>query len=116
MKYRRTDNPPKDKPIYALMYHVSNGYEHDIICLPIQGEVSSKNHMFCPYKKGTTKLLKAEKVYWMLREYADTYEEAVEMYNEMVDRRISRLKRELDEALNDKITCKIIVSEEEKDV
>lgn len=39
----------------------------------------------------------------MSRYYTDTYEEAVEMYNELVQKRIDNLKLMIKEAENDKI-------------
>ena len=60
---------------------------------------------FVPYKKGTREKRKSGIVGFQARMYADTYEEAVEMYNELVQKRIENLERMIESAKLDMIVC-----------
>ena len=73
---------------------------------PILGELRETNHsypdwaVFFPYKKNG-EICKSKSVNLNARYYADTYEEAVEMYNELVQQRIDRLHKAIHEAEGD---------------
>lgn len=92
MKYVGNDRyrAPHNVPIWGLAYDINNETEHrNFSCKPVQGEIV--NHMFYPYKKGTTERRLSGKVNYWARMYADTYDEAVELYNELVQERIDTL-------------------------
>lgn len=87
---------PVNKPIWAVAYDINNDTAHvNLRCLPTLGEIvlsdPPENSRFKAYKKGSSEF----KVGWVgynARWYADTFEEAVELYNGLVQKRIKRLK------------------------
>lgn len=105
------DKLPVNKPIWALAYSINDDTEHKrLICKPVQGEIRENtntkrwcSHIFYPYKKGTTEIRKSGSVDYYSRMYADTYEEAIEMFNELVQTRIDNLNRMAREAEKDMI-------------
>lgn len=100
--YNREDLP-LNKPIYGFAYSVNDDTrDKRLNCLPVLGEITDGAY-FTPYKKGTNEKRISGKVQLNSRWYADTYEEAVEMYNELVQKRIDNLKLMIEEAENDKI-------------
>lgn len=109
--YGHNDILPFNRPIWGLNYSINNETEYkDLICLPVLGEIVDRTGKFriwssdfVPYKKGTSELRKSGMVSARSRIYADTYEEAVEMYNELVQKRIDNLYRMINEAEKDKI-------------
>lgn len=113
MKYYNHDieKLPLNKPIYGFAYSVNDDTrDKRLNCLPVLGEVGENNipkkwceYCFYQYKKGTKTIRKSGAVDYYSRYYADTYEEAVEMYNELVQKRIDNLKLMIEEAENDKI-------------
>lgn len=97
------DKVPMGKPVWALAYDINDDTEHrNLICKPVLGEIV--NRTFYPYKKGTTERRQSGSVTYWGRVYADTYEEAVEMYNEYVQDRIDNLYRMIESAKLDMIT------------
>lgn len=103
---------PIGKPIYGLAYSVDDDDGRNRLrCEPVLGEVFSKHSdgcglfYFAPYKKGTTQRCKSGVVSASSRMYADTYEEAIEMYNDLVQRRIEKLKAMITEAEEEKLTA-----------
>ena len=115
MKYtkQRLYNPdaPINKPIWAVAYDIDNdtGYVR-LSCKPTLGEIIENekagthfwhNYAFVPYKKGTHIKCKSGYVSHTSRMYADTYKEAVEIYNELVQKRINKLQQMIDEAQKD---------------
>jgi len=95
---------PTNKPIWGFAYDINNDTEHNRLrCLPVLGEIDKDNKYFYPYKNGTTQRRKSGWVYFSSRMYADTYTEAVEMYNELVQKRIDELNRMIKVAEEDKI-------------
>lgn len=103
---------PIDKPIWGFAYDINDDTENRrLSCLPVLGEISKNLHgkpswstyCFYPYKKGTHTKRQSGKVDFNSRCYADTYGEAVEMYNELVQQRIDNLKRMVKQAEKDKI-------------
>lgn len=102
---------PLNKPIYGFAYDINNDTRNKrLSCLPVLGEVGENNiskkwceYCFYPYKKGTNTRKKSGAVDYYSRYYADTYSEAIEMYNELVQKRIDNLKLMIEEAENDKI-------------
>lgn len=115
MKYYNHDieKLPLNKPIYGFAYSVNDDTrDKRLNCLPVLGEIGENNYSnhkawyqyaFYSYKKGTNERKKSGIVEYRSRWYADTYEEAVEMYNELVQKRIDNLKLMIKEAENDKI-------------
>lgn len=70
---------PCNAPIWGLAYDINNETEHrNYSCKPVLGEIRGRS--FHKYKKGTTECQLAGVSIWA-RQYADTYEEAVELYN-----------------------------------
>lgn len=91
---------PIDKPIWAFAYTIKNDTaQRTYYSLPVCGEIN-EHGVFRPYKKNGD--LSGSKYYnFNSRSYADTYEEAVEMYNELVQKRIDRLKAAIEDAKKD---------------
>lgn len=117
MKYLNTNhynppNLPKNKPLWAVAYDIDNDTGHvRLSCKPTLGEVVSSseikasslwsNYIFVPYKKGTHTRCKSGFVSCGARMYADTYEEAVDIYNSLVQKRIDKLEKMKNEAVSD---------------
>lgn len=100
----KNSKPPLDTPIWAIVYNINDETKRTrLICKPLLGEVikRSRKTEFVPYKKGTKLLRESGKVGAYSREYADTYEEAVELYNSFVQERIDKLKEMIAKAEND---------------
>ena len=104
---------PINTPIYGFAYEVNDDTDiKRLACKPVLGEVIENEgiscrlwckYVFIPYKVGTSEKRKSGYVNFDSRCYADTYEEAVEMYNELVQQRIDRLKSLIESAEDDKI-------------
>lgn len=104
---------PLNKPIWGFAYSINDDTEDKrLICLPVQGEISENinrdykiwsKYCFIPYKKGTNTKRKSGVVDFNSRMYADTYEEAVEMFNELVQQRINNLYQMAEKAKADMI-------------
>lgn len=109
---------PLNKPVWGFAYDINDETEQRrLICSPVLGEISEDDiegkwggRYFFPYKKGTKQKRKSGAVNFKSRYYADTYKEAVEMYNELVQQRINNLNRMAKEAEKHKI--KIDMSKE----
>ena len=105
------NNLPINKPVYGLAYDINDDTEHKrLSCKPVLGEIIStegikcklwSQYVFIPYKNGTTEKRKSGYVDFQSRMYADTYTEAVEMYNELVKERIDNLYKLIDSAEED---------------
>ena len=117
MKYLNTNhynppNLPKNKPLWAVAYDIDNDTGRvRLSCKPTLGEVVSSseikasslwsNYIFVPYKKGTHTRCKSGFVSCGARMYADTYEEAVDIYNSLVQKRVDKLEKMKNEAVSD---------------
>lgn len=117
MKYLNTNhynppNLPKNRPVWAVAYDIDNDTGHvRLSCKPTLGEVVSSseikasslwsNYIFVPYKKGTHTRCKSGFVSCGARMYADTYEEAVDIYNSLVQKRVDKLEKMKNEAVSD---------------
>lgn len=117
MKYLNTNhynppNLPKNKPLWAVAYDIDNDTGRvRLSCKPTLGEVVSSseikasslwsNYIFVPYKKGTHTRCKSGVVSCGARMYADTYEEAVDIYNSLVQKRVDKLEKMKNEAVSD---------------
>lgn len=111
--YKNAERLPVNKPVWAIAYNINDDTERKrLSCKPTLGEIINADesgrrfwttHCFVPYKKGTTEKRKSGFVDFQARLYADTYEEAVEMYNELVQKRISKLEQMIEEAKKDLI-------------
>ena len=117
MKYLNTNhynppNLPKNKPLWAVAYDIDNDTGRvRLSCKPTLGEVVSSseikasslwsNYIFVPYKKGTHTRCKSGFVSCGARIYADTYEEAVDIYNSLVQKRVDKLEKMKNEAVSD---------------
>lgn len=99
---------PLNRPIWAVAYSVNDDTEHNrLICKPTLGEIRQHsdyyNGTFYPYKKGTYEIRKTGEVNFNSRMYADTYEGAVEMFNELVQKRVDNLLAMVIKAEEDRI-------------
>lgn len=77
-------------------------------CLPVRGEIcksedwhNRSGYCFFPYRKDTNIKRKTGIVDFNSRMYADTYREAVEMYNNLVQERIDNLYQMIESAKKD---------------
>ena len=101
---------PIGKPVYGFAYDVNDDtLQSRLRCLPVLGEINKRYqyydnvYSFFPYKKGTSEKRNTGSVDVQSRMYADTYEEAIEMYNELVQKRIDNLYCMIKDAEQDKI-------------
>lgn len=89
---------PTDTDIYALAYEIDNNTNlANLRCKPRKGQIiydpkSECDYRFVPYSANGKYLLESGRVNFQARYYADTYEEAVEMYNTLIQRRINQLE------------------------
>ena len=95
-----SSNVPEGKPLWAVAYSVNDDTEHHrLMCKPQRGELI--NYNFIPYKAGTMTRRRSGKVSKYARKYADTYEEAVDLFNALVQKRIDNLLEMVEDAKND---------------
>ena len=110
MKYTYKDGP-LNVPIQACAYSTNNDTMHNYLMKkPTLGIVVSENNneedrwMSCFYElKKDGDIKKSSKVHCISREYADTYEECVELYNSLIDREIKRAEEAIEEHKRQKI-------------
>lgn len=111
--YEEIRNAPVNKEIWACAYDEDNNYDYSHLRQePVKGMIvynSGENKVrlysdkiFMKIGK-SGKLVKSSSVKLFLREYADTYEECVEVYNDTIDKRIELLKEYIEKSENDKI-------------
>ena len=85
----------EDRPIWACAYKIDNQTGRSILRqVPVQGEI--RGDRFYVYKKDGT-LRRTGDVWAGYRWYADTYEECVEAYNRLVNKRKEILLTKLTE-------------------
>lgn len=113
---------PVNKPLWGFAYNIKNDTAHrKYFSKPILGELRETNHSysdwatFYPYKINGD-ICVSKGVNLNARYYADTYEEAVEMYNELVRNRIDRLHEAIMDAEKDFILMTITVDKDAKTV
>lgn len=85
----------KDGDVFAFAY-LEDERATNFFCKPVKGRII--DHMFFEYKKNGE--LKKNGVSCYARIYADTYEEAVEGFNILIQNRIKRLKEETNRVEN----------------
>ena len=110
MKYTYED-VPLNVPIWACAYSTNNDTMHNyLIKKPTLGIVVDKDNneedrwVSCFYKlKKDGDIKKSSKVHYISREYADTYEECVELYNSLIDEEIKRAKEVIEAHKKQKI-------------
>ena len=108
--------PPINTPIYGFSYDINDDTKNRrLICKPTLGEIVDENnpynitikgwalYNFIPYKSNNKSFRKSGIVNMDSRMYADTKEEAIEMYNELVNKRIDKLQEMIEEAKGDLI-------------
>lgn len=88
LQYR--EDEIKDGDVFAFAY-LEDERATNFFCKPIKGRIS--NYKFFEYKKNGK--LKKNSVSYYTRIYADTYEEAVEGFNILIQNRLKRLKEEI---------------------
>lgn len=106
-------NIPVNRPIYALSYNPYTPAHYDSAkCEPILGYITPYSEdpalqlIFVPANDGPYTPKRRGVIPCTARSYADTHKEAVEMYNELVDRRIAMLNELLAAASRDRIKNK----------
>ena len=93
-------NAPRNKSIWAVAYSINDDTEHHrLLCKPTNGEFDG--YSFIPYKVGTKTKRKSGRVSKYAREYADTYDEAVDLFNSLVQKRIDNLLKMVEDAKKD---------------
>lgn len=109
MVYYSQQNAPKQTPIWAFMYeHSSDKGKNSLFSKPVKGEIIKKRFTseFVPYYKDTNAFRKSGNVNYLSRYYADTYEEAVEAFNQMIEDNISNLYEQINIIEKHKIETK----------
>ena len=98
MKYT-WENVPKNVPVWGCAYDVNNDNMYNYLRKePVLGIVKENERnkyrtldvFYELNKKGEIK--KSSKVYVYSRQYADTYEECVELYNSLIDKALKDLE------------------------
>ncbi len=106
MKYLDYNSAPKNKPIYACSYRYNpDTINRAVRCKPVKGILKTDACGYTDFIELRLDggLKKYGKVHASLRVYADTKEECVELYNDSVKRRISKLKELAEVAEHDYI-------------
>lgn len=93
LQYR--EDEIKDGDVFAFAY-LEDERATNFFCKPVKGRIDG--YMFFEYKKNSE--LKKNGVGIGARIYADTYEEAVEGFNILIQNRIKRLKEEINRVEN----------------
>lgn len=93
LQYR--EDEIKDGDVFAFAY-LEDERATNFFCKPVKGRIDG--YMFFEYKKNGE--LKKNGVGIGARIYADTYEEAVEGFNILIQNRIKRLKEEINRVEN----------------
>jgi hypothetical protein len=99
---------PRDIILWACAYATNNSEKGMALKkLPVQGKIIGNGELFYHQSFYETNKLgeikKSTRVYAESRIYADTYEESVEIYNDLVDKHITFLKGLIEICNNDKI-------------
>ena len=106
MKYLDYKSAPKNKPIYACSYRYNpDTINRAVRCKPVKGILKTDACGYTDFIELRLDggLKKYGKVHASLRVYADTEEECIELYNDSVRRRISKLKELAEVAEHDYI-------------
>ena len=106
MKYLDYKSAPKNKPIYACSYRYNpDTINRAVRCKPVKGILKTDACGYTDFIELRLDggLKKYGKVHASLRVYADTEEECIELYNDYVRRRISKLKELAEVAEHDYI-------------
>jgi hypothetical protein len=91
---------PRNKSIWAVAYSINDDTDHHrLMCKPTNGELV--DYSFVPYKIGTKTKRASGRVSKYARKYADTYEEAVDLFNSLVQKRIDNLLEMAEDAKKD---------------
>ena len=100
---------PLDTPIWACAYAFDNNKETmGLKQEPIQGAIHQARQMyFFPFRKGsTTEFITSKKVHYLARVYADTQEECLALYNQLIQDKISYFLKRIKEVQKDlRLTC-----------
>lgn len=81
----------------AYNYNLSNTYDYSMI--PKLGRLHK--HVFTPYKKDSDQLEKFSDISAFKLVYADTYEECVMLYNDLIQEKIAWHERKIEECKKD---------------
>ena len=105
------NNLPIGKPIWGFAYKVDNETNRAVLKqTPVLGIIDGKSSyhtQFTPFSKTNPKqLAKSKTVNASARTYADTEQEAIDAYNELVQKRIDTLNALIIEANNDFLPIK----------
>lgn len=112
MKYTNEDRgwkptaPPLNTEIWACAYSTNNTEKSMALRKkPVKGIIKQDGFYdyFFEYKKDGKTLKKSGAIKHTGRQYADTYEECVELYNTLVDKQITVLQELFDKCMDDYI-------------
>lgn len=113
MKYGKIDSIQADQfaaeghRLWACAYEINNETLYPYLKqTPVEGMIAP-GCQFAVFGKGGT-LRKSGRVSYYSRQYADTYEEAVELYNELVTKRREKLEQLTDTVYDDYIPAPFI--------
>lgn len=102
MKYESCSRAPKNVPIWGCAYKTT--YDEKGMSLkkePVLGMIKEDGFFYELKKNGDIK--KSNRVLYHSRQYADTLEECVEIYNEAVEKQINLLQTLINNCEKDKL-------------
>ena len=95
------DEPPVNQPIWACEYQTTNTEKTmGLKKKPVRGMIDEHGY-FHEFKLKSDKLKQSGGVNYRARQYADTKEECVEIYNSLIDKQVSFLRSLLDKCIDD---------------
>lgn len=103
MIYNKYGDVPRDTDVWACAY--SPTYSEKNMCYkkePVLGKIIN-NHFF-EYKKDGVTIKTSSKVSIYAREYTDTLEECVDLYNSLIDKHVKRLEDLIANHVSNKIS------------
>lgn len=98
-KWHEIANIVGERDIWACAYtfNLSNTYDYSM--LPIFGRI--RKQVFTPYKKDSDQLENFSDTSIFKLAYADTYEECVMLYNDLIQEKIAWFERRIEECKKD---------------
>jgi len=104
MKYIKKNDLPVGRKVWACAYSTNSKKEDmSLICNPVYGQIVKTRYSigFVVFKKNNELRSLNSSVSVWAREYADTYEESFEIYNELVQKRIDWLNKMIEHTKSD---------------
>lgn len=105
MKYERRDHAPINTPIWGCAYKTNDSEKGmSLKKEPVLGMIVQEfGHKYFYELKKNGEIKKSSKVYYYSRQYADTLEESIEIYNDAVESQIKLLEELIDNCKKDKL-------------